>query len=128
MDKKKLYIIGGILVLFGVSYIIVRSGKRRKLLTEFNKESEDNSIIPQSNQGVVYSDIFPLKLGSGYNSYTVKSMVKNVQRYINIYISQYKSGTQLLIVDGLFGASTENQLYVMMGKKTVSKEYYQKML
>ena len=125
MDKKKLYIIGGILVLFGVSYIIVRSGKRRKLLTEFNKESEDNSIIPQSNQGVVYSDIFPLKLGSGYNSYTVKSMVKNVQRYINQYSPQ---GSQLLIVDGLFGASTENQLYVMMGKKTVSKEYYQKML
>ena len=125
MDKKNYYIIGGVVAIFGVIYFLARSSKRRKLLIELEEgRSEDKSIIPQETQ-VRYGSIFPLRKGSGYDSYTVRTMVKNVQVYIN---KDNLPLTLPLIVDGMFGERTESHLVAVTGKKEVSKEDYQTMI
>lgn len=126
MEKKNYYITGGILLIGGLIYFLSRGSKRRKLVMELEEgRGEDKSIIPQETQQVNYANIFPLKKGSGYNSYTVRTMVKNVQRYINTYnIPLVKP----LIIDGIFGEDTEYQLFKAIGKKEVSKEDYQTMI
>lgn len=126
MERKNYYITGGILLIGGLIYFLSRGSKRRKLVMELEEgRGEDKSIIPQETQQVNYANIFPLKKGSGYNSYTVRTMVKNVQRYINQYSPQ---GSQLVIVDGLFGEETERHLYAVTRKKEVSKDDYQTMI
>lgn len=122
MEKQKYYIAGGFILTAGLAFLLLSGRKRKKLLTGFD-EVEEKSIL--ETQPVKYGSIFPLRMGSGYDSYTVKSMVKNVQRYINTYNIPL---VRPLIIDGIFGEDTEYQLFKAIGKKEVSKEDYQTMI
>lgn len=76
---------------------------------------------PQSNTntssgGTTVNQNFPLKRGS------VGQRVETLQSFLNSRING--TGLQPLVVDGIFGAKTEQALYAIKGVKQVSEQMY----
>ncbi len=119
-------IIGAIVIVS--TAIMIRRRKKRKEIEKAIMMSVDNNITSNSDGPVGKVISWPLVYGSGIRSETEKIAVKNVQEYLNRKIMENNiHALPILVVDGNFGAKTENALYKIAGVKEVSYTLYTQM-
>jgi len=121
---KRNMIIAGAVLVAGV-FTLVITKKRR----EAKKLGEPDPGVMGALSSVVAakptSSTWPLKVGTGKNQ-GEKSLVGNVQRYLNRFASPPAVIT--LKIDGLFGPKTVARLQEAEGVSTVNKALYNKMI
>jgi LPXTG-motif cell wall-anchored protein len=106
---KIVMIAAGAVALGAGGYFLIRKKKKNDLIEKYDDEIEE--------KGTVTTDGFPLKIGSRGED------VKYLQKWINTFAT---FGQSRIEEDGVFGTETESRLYMLLGKKSIPKELFDK--
>lgn len=110
-NKKPIIIVGSVLVLGAIALIIIKA-----------KKNSAGPPLSQPTPGVSW----PLKRKLGAETTPEEQIViARLQRYLNRKISYVDTP---LVVDGIFGSKTEEQVQLFLGVKTVSYKLFTELM